>query len=174
MKREQTLSKILGVSQLDMAMLLGITRGRWSMYEIGKRDIPVNAKVILAEVLTMVEPVKNVDKSIPTPQPKYLQQHIEHLLSENKYLRLVAERNLAATQRKHAAQEKLVLLQQHLESFRDDKRLRQGALDGLTQKASKAGQDTVGVLLAKQQLRLELLNNEKDFLEWRLKGLSGQ
>jgi predicted transcriptional regulator len=55
MKKETTLTQLLGITQLDAAMLLGVTASRWSMYSSGKRDLPTRAMVLLAEMLAYVK-----------------------------------------------------------------------------------------------------------------------
>ena len=51
MKKEHPIRSLLGLKQEDIAMFLGLSRARWGMYEIGKRDLPLPAKQMLAEML---------------------------------------------------------------------------------------------------------------------------
>lgn len=55
MKKENVLKSLLGLSQEETAMLLCITRVQWAQYTTGRRDIPLEAKQKLAEVLTFLE-----------------------------------------------------------------------------------------------------------------------
>ena len=55
MKKERNVSSLLGVNQQDAAMLLGVSRSLWSMYELGRRDISLPVKQLLAELLTYVQ-----------------------------------------------------------------------------------------------------------------------
>lgn len=54
MENEIKLQVLLGLKQEYVAMILKVTRTQWSMYVLGKRDLPVNAKLKLAQLLTFV------------------------------------------------------------------------------------------------------------------------
>ncbi len=47
------------MKQEDMAMLLQINRSQWAMYTTGKRDLPVAAKLKLAEILGFLQQKDN-------------------------------------------------------------------------------------------------------------------
>ena len=51
MKNTAKLNKMLGLSQSDVAMLMGITRSQWSMFESGKRKLPPQANLLLSAIL---------------------------------------------------------------------------------------------------------------------------
>lgn len=52
MKRRAELRMILGgLTQEEMASLLGVSRSLWSLYELGKRQLPFKASQRLAELL---------------------------------------------------------------------------------------------------------------------------
>ena len=44
------IKNLLGIKQEDLAMILGVSRGQLSMYIIGKRNLPIEAKLILSEL----------------------------------------------------------------------------------------------------------------------------
>lgn len=48
MKDRSDIKTILGLTQIEMGMLLGVTRSGWSMFKSGQRDIPLEAKEQLA------------------------------------------------------------------------------------------------------------------------------
>lgn len=50
MKNTATITSLLGLTQKQMALLLQVNRGQWSMYESGKRGLPLKAKQLLAEI----------------------------------------------------------------------------------------------------------------------------
>ncbi|MFM9989226.1 helix-turn-helix domain-containing protein [Flavobacterium sp.] len=60
MKDTTTIKNLIGLSQEEMAMLLGITESQWSMYKSGKRDIPLAAKQQLAALLSNTQQAKSV------------------------------------------------------------------------------------------------------------------
>lgn len=43
MKKRPEIKNMLGLTQDEMAMVLGITKGQWSMYKSGQRDLPIEA-----------------------------------------------------------------------------------------------------------------------------------
>ncbi|HSD14588.1 MAG TPA: hypothetical protein VLB74_08060 [Flavobacterium sp.] len=55
MRKPSTIKHILGLSQDEMAMLLGITPSQWSMFKSDKRDIPLAAKEQLAFLLQSIQ-----------------------------------------------------------------------------------------------------------------------
>lgn len=63
MKKESIFKEKLLLSQEEIAMLIGITRSQWSLFEIGKRDIPGTAKVKLAALIATSIAVNSSDKT---------------------------------------------------------------------------------------------------------------
>ncbi|HSD13508.1 MAG TPA: hypothetical protein VLB74_02550 [Flavobacterium sp.] len=59
MKDATTIKSLLGLSQEEMAMLLGITRVQWALYDSGKRDIPLSAKQRLADAVSSIKKSKS-------------------------------------------------------------------------------------------------------------------
>lgn len=55
MKRTPTIKNILGLTQEEMAMVLGISKSHWAMFATGKRDIPLAAKQNLTVLLQVVQ-----------------------------------------------------------------------------------------------------------------------
>lgn len=55
MKKQGTISDLLGVTQLTMAMLLRVHTSQWSMYESEKRNLPETATERLAEILDQMQ-----------------------------------------------------------------------------------------------------------------------
>jgi len=51
MKNHTTLKNILGLTQEEAAMYFGVTAGHWSMFVIGRRDLPLNAILKLKVIL---------------------------------------------------------------------------------------------------------------------------
>lgn len=54
MKEKETFKNILGLSQEEMAIVLGISRGQWSMYECGKRELPLAAALEFTRMLEYI------------------------------------------------------------------------------------------------------------------------
>lgn len=49
------IKKILGLTQEEMAMVLGVARGQWTMFKSGNRDLPPAAKLKLSALLQKVQ-----------------------------------------------------------------------------------------------------------------------
>jgi transcriptional regulator with XRE-family HTH domain len=97
MKKNETARTLLGLKQEEMAALLGISRGLWSMYESGKRDLPGQAQIRLAEILKYVESAKANAKITADKDAEGAE--LNALLKENEYQQLRTARQLAAAER---------------------------------------------------------------------------
>jgi transcriptional regulator with XRE-family HTH domain len=78
MKREKKTGDLLGFQQEEIATLLGIKPGLWSMYVLGKRLLPSAAQLRLVKMEVFVEQQKIKRENNPSPiqQPE---------LNERKY-----------------------------------------------------------------------------------------
>lgn len=84
MKKETNLKTLLGLSQEEAAILLGVSRVQWAHFTDGRRDIPAAAKVKLAEVLSSIEEnKKNTDEVTKLIETEKKKAH-EELLQEYK------------------------------------------------------------------------------------------
>ncbi len=64
MKKRDNLRNILGITQEDLAVLLKVSRTQLSMYELGKRDLPIAAKIQLVEMFKYIK--EDASKSLNT------------------------------------------------------------------------------------------------------------
>lgn len=98
MKKKETLRNILGgITQEELAMLLEITRGQLSMFEIGRRDIPLLAKERLAEILTSVQKNKSISEysyKIINAERKNLKVWLQKEYKEIEYKSLLLDRKI--------------------------------------------------------------------------------
>lgn len=62
MKESTTIKSYLGLTQEEMAMLLGITASQWSMFKSGKRSLPLEASEQLGLLLKGVQKKKQDSK----------------------------------------------------------------------------------------------------------------
>lgn len=60
MKNTDALKNVTGLTQDEMAMLLGVTASQWSMYKSGKRDLPHPAMLQFAKFLANAHEGKSV------------------------------------------------------------------------------------------------------------------
>lgn len=171
MKKETTLTQLLGITQLDAAMLLGVTASRWSMYSSGKRDLPTRAMVLLAEMLAYVKSAEaNAKNKQATDKPRETQEYLEERLSYNKYKQQILQRKIAAAQRKQLAQSRRALLSEFLEMRKAGKQVVK-AHEVLLIKTAKKGKMKGPDWLAEQQHQKELFELERSMLESKLVAL---
>ena len=58
MKKRAEIKNMLGLTQEEMAMVLGITKGQWSMYKSGQRDLPIESLQQFSTLLLGVQKEK--------------------------------------------------------------------------------------------------------------------
>ena len=69
-----------------MAMLLGITRVHYAMFESGRRSLPAPAMQRYAELQSGL--ASDIAKKISSPiDPQAIKDHLSRLLNENQYQR---------------------------------------------------------------------------------------
>lgn len=91
-------------SQEEIAMLLGITRSQWAMFEIGQRDIPGSAKVKLANLLRISKEMTTVTKAVLAhrkEQETKKQAIIEKYIKDSQFKQMQLERTLERMNRKY-------------------------------------------------------------------------
>jgi len=164
MKPEITIRAQLGLKQQEMAELLGISRGQWSMFESGKRNLPLHATQRLAELLSLQQSTNKKVQKAKQPEPS--EKILNDFLRENQYQRLLTERKISALQRKH---DKIQKLTQFSASLQKNDSAKAPHIDSILRKASKVSGTDRGEELSKLKLKLEILDNEKQFLEAALK-----
>jgi transcriptional regulator with XRE-family HTH domain len=99
MKNNATLRSLLHISQADMARLLKVHRSQLSMFELGKRDLPRQAKLLLAPMLAHVTEA-GLKPPPDTYQPVGCKQVLlTALLLDNEFERLRMTRKLEKTRK---------------------------------------------------------------------------
>jgi transcriptional regulator with XRE-family HTH domain len=58
MKNPNALRSLLHLNQEEISLLLGVSRGHWSMFEINKRSLPPQASQTLFELLAQLQSPK--------------------------------------------------------------------------------------------------------------------
>lgn len=120
MKKSETLRNILGgITQEELAMLLETTRGQLSMYEIGRRDIPLLAKEKLAEILTTLHKNKSISEysnSIIETEKKKVNEWLQKEFKELEYKVLLLDRKIEKVMQVRKDAFKALEVVQYLES----------------------------------------------------------
>jgi transcriptional regulator with XRE-family HTH domain len=84
MKDKDTFKKILGISQKEIATILDITRSQWSMYEIGKRNLPLSATLEFTKMLKYIQENDSKEIEINYSSEEYEKQAYDQLKKEMK------------------------------------------------------------------------------------------
>ena len=116
MKTSQLLRDKLGLSQENMAQYLKITLSQLAMYETGKRDLPTNALLLLAEMELFFEKNQNKQLLFLVTQEKKVQEIVAAHTKVLEYKLLKEERLLEKIQKKYDQSIQLHLFTQHLQN----------------------------------------------------------
>ena len=173
MEKPQTIRGLLGLTQKELALVLGIDRTVYVKYESGSRDLPLKAKRLLAEMLQYVQNPELASKVLPHTAMQNDKKHrqLQRLLKENEYQLLVITKELAAVEKAYNgsvnAMHTLDFLTNH-----DSIAIPEYLLNSISRRAAavmeKSGQDE----LIKCQMKRETLEFEKLFIEYKLQKLA--
>lgn len=97
MKKHTIFNEPLLLSQLDIAMLLGITRTQWNMYTTGQRGLPARSKLNYKKLLQNANEsfLARREKLAPIAQQENeMQKELETLLQTNAFKQLQVQRKL--------------------------------------------------------------------------------
>jgi len=173
MKKQENIRDLFGLTQIEMAMLLKISRAQYSMYESGKRSLPLQANVLLSKMLEYLKIAETDEhKKLPhvIPQENKMKTEMEALLKENQYQLLIVSRNAADVERKYSAHVKALQLVNYLEPL-----LKTGEVPnflGVIEITAKKGVGHNGLpKLAKLRIKLAVLQQEELILKAALEKL---
>lgn len=103
--KSKILRKKFGLTQEEMAMLTGVTRTQWSMYEIGQRELPTNAMLQLTTAFSYLDNLKAVapdSQKIVKAEEEKLKELLQREKLRIEYKKLNLERKITAIQNKRA------------------------------------------------------------------------
>ena len=95
--QKENIKNRLGCTQEEMALLLEIPRSQWSMYESGKRNLPLQAKQKLTALLTATTSNKTSSKKVQkivATQNKAAIQELQKTIKETQYLLELTEQKI--------------------------------------------------------------------------------
>lgn len=164
MKKENSIRTLIGITQQELAMILGVSRSQLAMFETGKRDLPLPAQQLLAEILTHLQSTPTKTAKAATPEPTIPQ--LEALLHANEYQLLLSQRKTAAAQRKQQLQNNRAKLAEFLNARPAGKSA--PALPNLLTTKMITEKSDPSTILIEQQLKQELLKMEQALLESKL------
>jgi transcriptional regulator with XRE-family HTH domain len=118
MQKRKTVSKLLGLKQEELAMLLKVNKSQLGMFETGKRELPTAALLLLAPMLQFLkeERLKSGSAEILKSQEEQKKKVWEHLLKENKYFQTEVSKKLEMAERKYQANMSAIQLMQYLQN----------------------------------------------------------
>ncbi len=122
MKSESNYKSLLGLSQEEAAMLLGITRLQWAQFVTGRRDIPVAAKLKLAEVLSNIKENKTVPlitKEVFETEKKKAQDWMLKEIKELEHKKIILDRKIEKSNEAREEAFKALDVVRYLESKND-------------------------------------------------------
>lgn len=168
MKKLDNIRISLGITQEDLALLLKVTRSQLSLYEIGKRDLPVAAKVQLAEMLRYMQ--ENTSKSVANTSLMEIQElqkkkALEQMLKNNQFKQLLLEKKIKAVEKKHATNLAALQLIEYLEKeAKKNKKPDNSLLKMIQTKAVSEFEKNGLALLTKYEIEKEVLQAEEKIL----------
>jgi len=111
MGKDKTIRSSLLLSQEEIALLLGIKRSVWSMYEGGKRDLPTTALLKLSKLTNYADTLSLLTKR-EFPYHKTQQAKKQELLlkqiENNKIEQLLLEKKIKQLQHNYQKAEKTI------------------------------------------------------------------
>jgi hypothetical protein len=119
MNKDNSIKEILGMNYDNMAMLLQISRSQWGMYVSGKRNLPLDAKLKLGEMLSFVNQKESKEINcleIEKNQNLELEKYLDSQQLLNTELQLLTSKKLITTSRKYDAALKSIHFINFLES----------------------------------------------------------
>lgn len=160
-KKMKSISKALGLTQEELAFLLGVTRSQLSMYQLGKRNLPPEAKLKLSELLQAVTNTNTSKQNkIALEKNPTTTKWIAELLLVNQQKQLATEKRLQQLQRKIEKEKVATQLMNFLkreEKFKTSKVVKAIALKNTSNNSEE--------ILLKLTLKLEVLQAEEKILK---------
>lgn len=174
MERPATIREILGFTQQELALVLNVDRTQIAKYELGKRDLPIAARYLLAELLQVAQSQELSAKPLPEieRQASRKQQLLEKMLKESVYQLELLVRKMTTLERKHEANIKALRLVDHLTNQMADRHPAQtAAINAIGKKAAQRLESDDANTLFQYKLRYELLVSENMLLQAELRKL---
>jgi transcriptional regulator with XRE-family HTH domain len=167
-EKKNSIRDIIGFTQEELAMLLGITRSKLAKFELGEGVLPDEANHLLSELLNHME---NSEKNHPLlandkTQPIVNNKQLDKLIKENEYQLEKTSRKINTIQRKQSAKFKALLLLDYLynlpEAMSEEQLNVVKFISSYTDKSLKINSQ---LLLYKLQIKQQMLTYAQTLLE---------
>lgn len=165
MKNRKNIRLALGMNQQEMADMLNVHRSQISMYESGQRQLPLYALKMLGELEGHVkQSKKDQSREAKAAMATLRKSQLQYLLSETILKHHALEKELEQLLKKQAATASRVLLKDfQFKDFKPDWPL------VFPKKPNPKLQEKADAKLVRMEIQLELLAQERAFLEMKLK-----
>jgi len=176
MKKTQTIKAILGLTQEEIAILLGLSRSQWSMFELGKRDLPVQAMQELASMLAHQQTNKAIPKILQLLQKKekkQTHQQLEKELQEVVYLKMLLEQKIKVTEKIRSESLAALATVAYLKT-KEDSLLKMEALVAIEKRALRQLKKYSEPILTHLQHRQHTLQQQEAWLSQKIKSFTNE
>jgi len=170
-----SIASLFGLTQREMAMALGIGLSQWSMYESGRRNLPVRAQHLLNEMtahLNMASP--NRKKKTKSNENENRAAHLKSLLDDNAFRQLALARKMEAIAKKRTLAERFERFDDFVKKH-SARQKRTGATPIFVETNQKQRKREVNDndQFFRYEVKQALLVHEQKFLESMLASLKG-
>ena len=158
----------LGLTQEETAMLLKITASQLSMFEIGQRDLPVNAKLQLVKMYNHVnsKQQEKIQHPIIKDDATKIKEMIAKELLDNQYAQMVLERKIKEAKHKYAKSISALHLADYLQSLPGEKEMLDKDFTKMIYDKAIMGIQKYGLpVQTKYTMKLQALQNHQKELE---------
>lgn len=167
MRHQNPLRSLLGLTQNELAELLQVGRPLLSLHELGRRGLPLQAQRLLADMLAHVQ-AASANRQSPLQDRELYQESVRRQLRENEYQRLKAAREITATEQQIDKESRRASLSEFLAERGRQEGKGKAKTSPRPRFVPKHPANDTQTALIRLQLRQELLELEKNFLESKL------
>lgn len=163
-KKEKAIREYFGLTQEDMAMLLGVTRSQYSLFELGKRNLP---RVVKLELVSMLSYVKEVNPNTiiieknDIAQLQEKQKMWKEELIINQHKQKILEEKIQRMEKKYNSSKATLVLADYLEKNKKFKDYRDALANSFRDKALRNIQENNLSIQEKHKVELENLKNSQ-------------
>ena len=169
---KNNISTSLGLKQQELAQLLQVSRSQLSLYELGKRSLPIHAMEKLTIMLALAQKGKvksEMKKSISNEEQNVLKK----ILLKNNHQQLIVERKIKALEKKQNALVTSKKLIAHL--LKNEGKINKNELNGLKSieiKSKKQEIEKYNTALLQLEIKKEVLVFEEKVLQKKLQSIN--
>ena len=155
----------LGLTQMELAILLRVTRSQVAMFATGKRSLPIEAMKKLVLMLAAANDAKKLGERKQTNSDATVlrKKHLDYFLREKEYALIMLEKKIEALERKETLHSNLTQIVSHAAA--SEGVLEETHRQMINHKSSTVSLTSTGSQMIKLQIRKELLELELNYLK---------